>query len=338
MGTPAAGTSTEIIEPAGLVSVGTCVTSDVDEQARLLKEWSQQYNQISPGAFTGSLSQVCFDGINLFHEQTNQRVHQEGVAWTNSLTIAMPMAASDLLRWRGTNVEVGRIACLYSEDDIDLYTPQLCDLCAVTVDLQDFSTFAAQIDNFDLGKLQRAALLNSSTEMQSSFKSFMQVAMQTAINDPSKLHHPQVQKAMREALYAKLVDVLDEQDHHQSIELVPQKTSLVAKARAYLFEHRDEVISVADICRTLGVSRRSLQYAFQEVLGMNPVAYLRALRLNGVRRELKFATPTTSVLDVAARWGFWHPSHFSADYKQLFGELPSTTLRRFAPQLIIGSN
>ena len=32
--------------------------------------------------------------------------------------------------------------------------------------------------------------------------------------------------------------------------------------------------------------------------------------------------------DVAARWGFWHLSQFAVDYKKLFGELPSRTLRR----------
>ena len=34
-----------------------------------------------------------------------------------------------------------------------------------------------------------------------------------------------------------------------------------------------------------------------------------------------------SVADVAASWGFWHLSHFAADYKAMFGELPSETLR-----------
>jgi len=34
--------------------------------------------------------------------------------------------------------------------------------------------------------------------------------------------------------------------------------------------------------------------------------------------------------DVAWRWAFWHQSRFAADYRRLFGELPSETPRRQA--------
>jgi len=102
---------------------------------------------------------------------------------------------------------------------------------------------------------------------------------------------------------------------------------VVDKAREYLLSHRDGPVSVADLCAVTAVSRRTLQYCFREVLGVRPVYYLRALRLAGVRRELKACgTRRTSVGDVAARWGFWHLSHFAADYRKMFGELPSETL------------
>jgi AraC family ethanolamine operon transcriptional activator len=37
--------------------------------------------------------------------------------------------------------------------------------------------------------------------------------------------------------------------------------------------------------------------------------------------------PPDLVQNPAATWGFWHLGHFVTDYKQMFGELPSTTLR-----------
>lgn len=59
---------------------------------------------------------------------------------------------------------------------------------------------------------------------------------------------------------------------------------------------------------------------------ISPVTYLRALRLNQVRTELRREC-TATVGEIAARWGFWHPSRFAADYRAMFGELPSATRR-----------
>jgi AraC family ethanolamine operon transcriptional activator len=59
------------------------------------------------------------------------------------------------------------------------------------------------------------------------------------------------------------------------------------------------------------------------------VRFLRALRLNGVHRDLKAAKPPgNSIQDIAATWGFWHLGHFVTDYKRMFAELPTETLRR----------
>ena len=34
------------------------------------------------------------------------------------------------------------------------------------------------------------------------------------------------------------------------------------------------------------------------------------------------------IRDIANRYGFWHMGQFAADYKKLFGELPSKTLKQ----------
>jgi AraC family ethanolamine operon transcriptional activator len=77
------------------------------------------------------------------------------------------------------------------------------------------------------------------------------------------------------------------------------------------------------------VSERALEYAFKEVMGLTPVAYLNRLRLHRVRQALLAATHgSTTVSAVALDWGFWHFGEFSRAYKDCFDELPSDTLRR----------
>lgn len=85
-------------------------------------------------------------------------------------------------------------------------------------------------------------------------------------------------------------------------------------------------LSIAELCGQLGVSRRTIQYAFQHALNLNPVAYLRAVRLNHVRRELRLGESVTAA---AIKWGFLHLGGFAQDYKRMFGELPSETARKY---------
>jgi len=101
---------------------------------------------------------------------------------------------------------------------------------------------------------------------------------------------------------------------------------LVRRAEEYMQAHLGEPLSVLDLCRELGVSERTLHYAFQEVRGLSPMAYFQARRLNAVRQELKAAPAgTTTVREIAQRWGFWHTGEFASAYRRLFGELPSQT-------------
>jgi AraC-like DNA-binding protein len=107
------------------------------------------------------------------------------------------------------------------------------------------------------------------------------------------------------------------------------RTVVVKTAEDYALSHADERVYVTDLCRGAAVSERALEYAFKEVMGLTPVAYLTRLRLHRVRQALLAATQgTTTVSAVALDWGFWHFGEFSRAYRDCFGELPSDTLRR----------
>jgi AraC family ethanolamine operon transcriptional activator len=105
-----------------------------------------------------------------------------------------------------------------------------------------------------------------------------------------------------------------------------RRLSLVRRAEAFVHAHEAGAPTVAELCQATGACRRTLQAAFVDVLGIGPSRYLRALRLNRVRADLK--RDGASVSEVAVRWGFWHLGRFSADYRAMFGELPSQTRAR----------
>ena len=61
----------------------------------------------------------------------------------------------------------------------------------------------------------------------------------------------------------------------------------VEQARQRALQPAQTWLTVEGLCRELHVTRRTLQNGFQEVTAMSPLPFLRALRLNQVRRLLR---------------------------------------------------
>jgi AraC family ethanolamine operon transcriptional activator len=138
--------------------------------------------------------------------------------------------------------------------------------------------------------------------------------------------------AAKTELLEMLLAALDATSVHQLTlrDRTRQSYSRVVRlAEDYAVAHAGDRLYVTDLCVATGVSERTLEYAFQKVMGITPVAYLTKLRLHRVRQALRMATHgSTTVSAEALNWGFWHFGDFSRAYKDCFGELPSETLRR----------
>ncbi|QPP07819.1 AraC family transcriptional regulator [Streptomyces bathyalis] len=105
--------------------------------------------------------------------------------------------------------------------------------------------------------------------------------------------------------------------------------AVLRRAVAFIETNADRPLTLTDIAAAVSVSPRSLQHGFVRQYGTSPLGYLRRVRLERARRDLQFADPTSGarVDSVAARWGFPNPAKFSAAYQDVFGQLPSHTLR-----------
>ncbi|WP_236241191.1 helix-turn-helix transcriptional regulator [Streptomyces sp. CC228A] len=95
-------------------------------------------------------------------------------------------------------------------------------------------------------------------------------------------------------------------------------------------EHPFTTTELAALAR---VSARRLQESFRAHVGTTPMGYVRDIRLERVRDELRAAEPGggLTVSEVAWRWGFTHLGRFAASYRDRFGEAPSQTLQARPP-------
>ena len=111
-----------------------------------------------------------------------------------------------------------------------------------------------------------------------------------------------------------------------------ERPAIVRRAQEYLRAHGHTPVYLLELCEATGVGERTLRAAFLEQCGMGPMRFLKLRRLHLVRQALRDASPTaTAVKKVALDNGFWDLGRFAVEYRQLFGESPSKTLRAGAP-------
>lgn len=148
------------------------------------------------------------------------------------------------------------------------------------------------------------------------------------------LHHPEYLSASQsphplEDFIPVLIDSIPHAANCLDLSLrSPHQFELVQQAEEYMQAHLEAPITLMSLCQALYTSERPLTYGFREVYGSSPMAYLKTLRLYAVRTQLQWAEPTTTAIaEIAKRFGFRSLGHFSRDYKTMFGELPSETLK-----------
>jgi AraC-like DNA-binding protein len=96
----------------------------------------------------------------------------------------------------------------------------------------------------------------------------------------------------------------------------------------FIDAHIEEDISAADLGNLCNVSVRTLYERFALYKGVTPTVYVKDRKLRKVFDRLSHDTQVRSVSEIAFDYGFTHLGRFSAEFRAMFGELPSDTLRR----------
>ena len=108
-----------------------------------------------------------------------------------------------------------------------------------------------------------------------------------------------------------------------------QKKFDISKVKELLETRLMEPLDMIGVAAELNISERQLYNAFKKLYAITPKKFLQNLRLNAVKQELLDGeTGHLLISDVAYKFGFTHMSHFTSEYKKLFGTTPSATLAK----------
>jgi len=294
-----------------------------DELDEVARDWKVDFRQLDAGRLAGRLVQAFDERSLITWTRFDRTLDQSGEAPTGMCTFGVLERGTSTL-WHEREIDDGSLL-VFRE--------------LVAVSSPGFSAFTISIAPERLAEVSRVTGIPVPEELVHDPVRALRVR-------PKTLHalracvrrlcapapgDPGWRRAMERGLPAAVLRALA--GGASEIQRPPSRVRDLACRRAleYVSENSQEPLTVTDLCRAVGVSGRTLEYAFRERFGMTPKAYLRTFRLNGVRRDLHGAEPGTRIADVANRWGFWHMGQFAADYRRQFGELPSESVRTPCP-------
>jgi AraC family transcriptional regulator, ethanolamine operon transcriptional activator len=302
------------------------VTNDFDEQARFLSGWNQDYTQVSAGGFNGFITEVHLDHLSLFWEYTSQNLYQHGYLDSETIAIGVPLNCLDNAMFCGAQCEQNALHIYSGKDGFEFLSPQNLLIGLIVIDRHKLMHTLSASDQYFLNlQLKQASISKIPCQAYISLVSFLKNTLQALHSQPALANNKHYTDELSATAMLLVTDsLLNKQQDLEQMSL-NKSWKVFADTREIINTRLDDPISVAELCSMLNISRRSLQYHFEQAINSTPITYLRAERLNGVRRMLATAN---SVTDAATYWGFWHFGHFSHEYKKMFGELPSETFKR----------
>jgi AraC family ethanolamine operon transcriptional activator len=306
--------------------------SDVDELAELMRV-KQEANivQLSLKPFQARVVQADFNDFSIFQAEVNCAVHQTGARRAGYVQFDILLnpeeATPTLVHNRPVDTDT-----LWSFDftrGSDTILPAHTSVVDVHIKQELFATHCQLRQRDDLleERFLKSDLLRLPLTLSNYRNYVMKLLHLIEIRSPL-LQTANYQQLVVEKLLDILLDSIPRAQAASPQNLSPLcQTRIARQAREYMLAHLERSLTLKELYQELDTSRRNLFYSFEATFGVTPMRYFKLLRLQGLRRALKAAEPeTTTVMNLASRWGFWSTGHLARDYKMIFGELPSKTL------------
>jgi len=303
--------------------------SGFDEIESVVKAWNVKICKLNKTDYKGSLLQIFNDNVIISNVNFGNTLKIEGTPPKKYRSFGIPKINCPPFYWRNKNL---------TDKTIQIYQP---------------GSELFMINKFQMGAIDVAVSEEYLYKLCKELKcdSVLDIinkneTIECALSSLRKLQYKlaAITETIKKLETSKYISLLNEINFKIPILLITTlatanpvqkidepfiKTRGFRKALDVIMQSPTDYHNLSDLCKTAGVSARTLQYVFKERLGVTPFSFIKFYKLNHIYEILKKKAGTALfVSDVANEYGFWHMGQFAKDYKKIFGELPSDTVRK----------
>jgi len=278
------------------------------------------------GQFRAQLTQVTLHRMRLSAgDEYLSRIAFVAVP-ADTLLVTLPLGDRPAPIWAGVEMRVGEMITFGPAERLHARSDGPCQWGAIQLPVDDFVQYGGAmrgatpiVPAVARWRPPRAALRQ--------LRHLHQAAVRAAGARSGVLTDREAAHGLEQQLIHALIGSLSAGPAYEETAAARRHRDILAR-----FEDLLEVqppAEVIEIRTALGVPQRILRECCKKNLGTDPSRYRRLRGMQRARRVLRQENPNTaSVSAVARRCGFRDPGRFAVNYRALYGELPSATLRR----------
>lgn len=304
---------------------------DFDAFADAARAWQLDFMQLDRGGFQGILQQCGVAGAQIGRARFNRKLEQHGESPKGMRTFVIPVNRDLALNWRRQDVGGNHLLVFPDAREMQSVSNDSFDVVTFSLEMHLLDRALERWGDADVSRLiQSQEVISLSPEACEDLRASCLSCFNRLGGSLDQFTQGSLDDVLRESLPMKLVQAISRTvSVKERVPELRKRSQALSRACDAIVEHAHVPITASWLYSVAGVSERTLQYAFQEKFGLTPKAYIQAYRLNQVRKRLRVSSRVNhGVVDAANRWGFWHMGQFAGDYRRMFSELPSETLKR----------
>ena len=281
------------------------------------------------GTFRAELTSIRLHRLGMLAGKTSLPLIARSVELPGHSSAFFPTGfGASPIRASGRELTLGDLAQSELRGEHHLRMGPDCEWASLHVSPEDLAAASRALLGRELSVPRYAKFVRPAASAMLRLRRLHSHSSELASTGPEIIAHPEVARAIEASLLDALVECLktDAVAHR----IGRHSTNIVMHRFEQALEaHQGSPIYIVELCKEMGTSERFLRRICSERLGMAPRRYLWLRRMHMARRALLLGDVTgTSVTRVATDCGFGELGRFSVEYRALFGESPSVTLRR----------
>jgi AraC family transcriptional regulator, ethanolamine operon transcriptional activator len=318
----------DVDQPIGYKPIA-CV--DASQLSSQMPGWNFEFAQLSPGALHASGGMVALNCALVGQLTLDQTMLRRGHAPHGSVGVLIPGSASSQAFVGGRRLQPAQCVAMADGASIDMITHRDYIDVALAVDLHALREQPQWLGACALATRSGSWVAAPGSLWINRMRRTVRWLLTAIRQYPQAMGRPDIRASLADQFVMAMADFGSERADAERPprDVRVQQRIAVERAREYIRGKLAEPLPLSELCRYAHVQARSLEYGFREITGLSPIAYVKSLRLNAVRRDLSRTDAADhSISEIALDHGFWHLSQFAADYRKFFGETPTSTRHR----------